>query len=147
MKNPSKRVLVLGASGMLGNATFRVFAQSPGFEAFGSVRTAKTLNFFPPLTHARIISGVDVENFDSLQNLFRDVQPDFVINCVGIIKQLAKSNDVLSIVPINSLLPHRLAQLCAIHNARLVHISTDCVFSGSKGMYVESDNAVNIWGK
>jgi dTDP-4-dehydrorhamnose reductase len=72
-----------------------------------------------------------------------------VINCVGLVKQLADANDPLQAVPINTLLPHRLAALCKATGARLVHISTDCVFSGEKGGYRESDfpDAYDLYGR
>lgn len=136
-----KRVLVLGATGMLGNAVFRFFGQSPDFQVFGSVRSGSSLRFLPEDLHSQVTMGVDVGNFDQLTGLFAKVKPDIVINCVGLIKQLAESDDPLEAIPINALLPHRLAQLCQIAGGRLVHMSTDCVFSGAKGMYVETDSA------
>ena len=149
MNNQPTRVLVLGASGMLGNAVFRLFAQSPSFLTMGSLRST---NLLPSLTidlHDRIISGVDVENMDSLTGLFAKTRPDVVINCIGLVKQLAASDDPLVVVPANALLPHRLARLCEVVGARLVHISTDCVFSGVKGMYTEADasDAKDLYGR
>ena len=133
------RVLVLGASGMLGNAAFRLFAESDGFDVVGTVRGERSRKFFPVSLQSALISGVDVENIDSLMRVFGDTKPDLVINCIGLVKQLAEADDPLAAIPINSLLPHRLARLCAVAGARFVHMSTDCVFSGSKGMYTESD--------
>lgn len=143
------RVLVLGASGMLGNAVLRFFAQSCGFDVFGTVRSPSSLKFFSVELQARLLSGVDVENVDNLLSVFRRVQPHVVVNCVGLIKQLEESGDALSVIPINALLPHRLAKLCEFVGARLLHISTDCVFSGSKGMYVENDSpdAKDFYGR
>lgn len=143
------RVLLLGASGMLGNAVLRLFAQSPGYQIFGSVRSSGVLRLLPKNLHPNVITGVDVENPDSLSRLFASVHPDVVINCVGLVKQLAEADDPLAAIPINALLPHRLAQLCAVAGARLVHMSTDCVFSGSKGMYTEADasDAKDLYGR
>ena len=128
------KVLVLGATGMLGNAVLRLFAQSSGYEAFGSARSTSALRLLPADLSDRVICGVDVEHIDSLINLFSKVQPNIVINCVGLVKQLAEADDPLVAISINSLFPHRLARLCGIAGARLVHMSTDCVFSGLKGM-------------
>lgn len=149
MENRPQRVLVLGASGMLGNAVLRVFAQSPEFLAFGSVRSASSMKSLPQEVKANIISGVDVENIDSLAKVFASVHPEIVINCVGLVKQLAEADDALLAIPINALLPHRLARLCEVANARLVHMSTDCVFSGAKGMYTEADasDAKDLYGR
>jgi dTDP-4-dehydrorhamnose reductase len=98
---------------------------------------------------AGFVSGVDVESLDSLTRMFATLQPDIVINCIGIVKQLADANDPLIALPINALLPHRLARLAQIAGARLVHISTDCVFSGEKGNYVEADlpDAYDLYGR
>jgi len=143
------RVLVLGASGMLGNAMLQLFFQSPGYHAFGSVRSSSGLRLLPNELHTNIINGVDVENFDSLTYLFSSVKPDVVINCIGLVKQLAEADDPLAAIPINSLLPHRLARLCEVAGARFVHMSTDCVFSGAKGMYTEADisDAYDLYGR
>lgn len=135
------RILVLGASGMLGNAMFRMMAQGGRHEVFGSARSASVKRFFPSEMANNIITGVDVENTDALARLFSHVRPEVVINCIGLVKQLAEADDPLSALPINALLPHRLARLCELVCARLVHISTDCVFSGRKGNYLETDEA------
>lgn len=149
MTRKPMRLLILGASGMLGNAVLRIFAQSPGYQAFGSVRSASAMRLMPKELHANIVTNVDVENSDNLTRLFAVVRPDVVINCVGLVKQLAEVDDALSAIPINALLPHRLARLCEVAGARLVHMSTDCVFSGTKGMYTEADmsDAKDLYGR
>jgi dTDP-4-dehydrorhamnose reductase len=143
------RVLVLGASGMLGNAVVRVFSESANFEVFGSLRTSATLRNFPSEMALKFVVGYDLENHDNLVALFERVQPHVVVNCVGLVKQLAQADDPLQALPINSLLPHRLARLCSVANARLIHMSTDCVFSGSRGNYGESDHcdATDLYGR
>ena len=97
----------------------------------------------------RTITGVDVASDESLSGVFRTARPEAVINCVGIIKQLKEASDPLVSIAINSLLPHRIARLCASTGARMVHISTDCVFSGRKGMYAETDisDAEDLYGR
>ena len=149
MTQTKTKVLVLGASGMLGNATLRLFAGSEGFDAVGSVRSAQAQRLFPGPLQSHLIVGVDVESFDSLARLFAQVRPDVVVNCIGVVKQLAQADDPLTAIPINALLPHRLANLCAVAGARLVHMSTDCVFSGAKGMYTEADaaDAQDLYGR
>lgn len=143
------RVLVLGASGMLGNAVLRVMHEKQGLEVFGTVRSGNVTHLFPKEIVDTIITGCDVGNHDALVKLFADIRPDVVINCIGLIKQLADADDPLITLPINAMLPHRLANLCAIAGARLVHMSTDCVFSGTKGNYKESDisDATDLYGK
>jgi dTDP-4-dehydrorhamnose reductase len=143
------KILVLGASGMLGNAMLRFFAESSGFQVTGSARSAAVLQRLPEALRARVVCGVDVENTDSLISLFARAQPDVVINCIGLVKQLAEADDPLQAIPINALLPHRIARLCEVAGARFVHVSTDCVFSGRTGLYRESDaaDAQDLYGR
>jgi len=143
------RVLILGVSGMLGNAMFRFFSTNKKCEVFGTIRSPSLLNYFPTQLRQSVITGIAVEDSDKLRNIFSEQIPDVVINCIGLVKQLSASNDALAAIPVNSLLPHRLAHLCEIYESRLIHISTDCVFSGSKGMYIESDapDAKDLYGR
>lgn len=143
------RILVLGVSGVLGNAMLQVLAKGQRHEVFGSSRSAWVKNFFPPKVAGNVITGIDVESADMLTRLFSRVQPDVVINCVGLVKQLAEADNPLLALPINSLLPHRLACLCEMARARLIHFSTDCVFSGKKGSYLENDvpDAMDLYGR
>ncbi len=147
--NRANRILVIGASGMLGNAVFRFFSQSKEFEVFGSVRSVQVPALLPAGSKNRVIGDIDVQNHDALTGLFARTRPDIVVNCVGMIKQLKLAEDPLVTLSLNALLPHRLAQLCAVAGARLVHISTDCVFSGDKGMYTEDDipDARDLYGR
>ena len=143
------KIMILGASGMLGNAMFRLFAESTGFEVVGTLRSERSKKLFSDRLHPFLMTGVDVENIDSLMSAMTLVRADVVINCVGLVKQLSQAEDPLAAIPVNSLLPHRLARLCAVAGARFIHMSTDCVFSGSKGMYVESDlsDAKDLYGR
>ena len=143
------KVLILGVTGMLGNALWQYFNRDSSKEVWGTLRSGSALSFFPPKAHNRLISNIDVLNSDDLIKSFTLAQPDVVINCVGLIKQHDTINDPITVLPLNSIFPHRLAQLCKIANARLIHISTDCVFSGKKGSYIESDipDAVDLYGK
>ena len=143
------RVMVLGVTGMLGNAMFRVLSENADLVVCGTARSVSSKRYFAENLQSQIIVGVDVENHDSLVRVFADVRPNIVVNCVGLVKQLADANNPLQAVPINTLLPHRLAALCQATSARLIHISTDCVFSGSKGGYLETDcpDAYDIYGR
>jgi dTDP-4-dehydrorhamnose reductase len=143
------RVLVLGASGMLGNAIFRFFSCSRGHAATGTVRSSSALNLLPEELRGQIASGVEIYDLDGLMRLFERVKPDVVINCVGLVKQLPGAEDLLTAIPMNALLPHRLLAMCKVAGARLIHISTDCVFDGARGMYRESDfaDATDLYGR
>lgn len=143
------KILVLGASGMLGNAMVRVLSEGSEHEVYGTVRSAAVKRHFDAAITPRLIEGVDVENHDALMQTFILVRPDIVVNCVGLIKQLADADDALQAIPMNAMLPHRLARLCELSGARLIHMSTDCVFSGDKGNYRESDpsDAKDLYGR
>lgn len=144
-----QKILVLGVTGMLGNAVFRLFSQSQGFVTHGTARGAAGLRHFDEALRPHIHVGIDVEQQDHLVQLFSRVRPDVVINCIGLVKQLAEADDPLAALPINALLPHRLARLAALAGARLIHVSTDCVFSGRQGLYKESDapDALDLYGR
>jgi dTDP-4-dehydrorhamnose reductase len=142
------RVLVLGASGMLGNAMLRVMSNQDGWAVYGTLRSSNpALQALAP--RAQLLHGVHADQPDSLIDAFTSSRPQVVINCVGLVKQLASADDPLEAIPINALLPHRLAKLCELAQARLIHISTDCVFSGRKGKYIESDmpDAEDLYGR
>ena len=142
------KILVLGASGMLGNAMLRVMSAQEAWSVFGTVRGANpALHEAAP--RAVLIPGVHADQPDSLLAAFAQARPDVVINCVGLVKQLSNAEDPLVAVPINTLLPHRLARMCEVAGARLVHVSTDCVFSGKQGSYKELDeaDAQDVYGR
>lgn len=143
------KVLVFGASGMIGNAMFRVLSEKCEWQVWGTLRADGDKIFFSNEHHVRLVPNVDVEKQDALVRAFAQVQPDVVINCIGLTKHHRQSDDALLSIPLNALLPHRMADLCAASGARLVHVSTDCVFSGSKGRYVEGDasDAIDVYGK
>ena len=143
------RVLILGVTGMLGSALYKRFSTNTRLETWGTLRDGAGRKFFGDDAQARLIDGVDVTDNDSLVAVMERVRPTVVVNAVGIVKQLTTANDPLVVLPINALLPHRLALICGAKGARLVHISSDCVFSGRKGNYVELDasDAEDLYGK
>jgi dTDP-4-dehydrorhamnose reductase len=142
-------ILVLGASGMLGNAVLRYFATKTEHEVVGIVRSARSARLLPEGLQERIALGGDVDDVDALVRMFDRHRPSVVVNCVGLVKQLGDSKDPLAAIPVNAVLPHRLARLCGLAGARLVHLSTDCVFSGDNGMYREDDlpDAEDVYGR
>ncbi len=143
------KVLVLGASGMLGNAVLRIMHENYDWSVYGTVRSSHVPSVFSETQKKQIITGFDVQDHDALTKLFTKIRPDVVINCIGLIKQLADADDPLVTLPINSMLPHRLASLCELIGARFIHVSTDCVFAGTKGNYRETDisDATDLYGK
>lgn len=143
------RVLVLGVTGMLGSAVWRVFEESSEHCAWGTLRSSGGVRHFPVSARERLLSGIDVLNHDALAAAFAQARPEVVINCVGLIKQRWEADDPLLTLPVNSMLPHRLVRLCMVAGARLIHVSTDCVYSGRKGLYREEDisDAEDLYGK
>lgn len=134
---------------MLGSAMFRFFSEKNIHDVWGTVRSKDSLVFFKTEYHSNIIDNIDVLNQHVLASLLEKIKPDYVINCVGLVKQLAEADDPLITLPINSLLPHQLAKLCALNGSKFLQISTDCVFSGKKGNYSEEDisDATDLYGK
>lgn len=145
------RVLILGGEGMLGHKVFQ--ALSRRFETFATFRSYNGVwTRYPMYVNAdqqRTIGGVDAMNLDTVVRAFGQVRPDVVINCIGIIKQVKEAKDPIISLSLNSLFPHRLGELCAAAGTRLLHMSTDCVFSGSKGNYTENDvpDAEDLYGR
>lgn len=142
-------VLILGATGMMGNTLFRFLNESPGFISHGTIRAPSGIKYFKTQNALQILSGLDVSNLDQVADVIKTLKPDVVVNCIGIVKQLSEADDPLQAIPINSLLPHQLAKICLSHHSRLIHLSTDCVFSGKKGFYTESDfpDANDLYGR
>ena len=132
-------ILIFGATGMLGHAVFRVLSNDKRLNVFGTIRSESSKKLFSAPFAENLIPNIDIESDDCLKKAFEITQPDVVINCIGIIKQLSDAKDVLKTVPINALLPHRLALLSKNFGSRLILVSTDCVFSGGKGDYLETD--------
>lgn len=143
------KILVLGVTGMLGNSVFNFFCQNENHDVWGTLRHSDALKYFPTVVHSKLLRNVDILNTDNLIPVLADLRPNVVINCIGLIKQHTMSKDPLTALPLNSLFPHRLAQLCDFSGSKLIHISTDCVFSGKKGFYSESDisDAEDLYGK
>ena len=141
------KVLVLGADGMLGHQVARRLQQS--CEVVATIRKPAAPDLIPALEGCRVISGVDVRVPDALQALLLEDKPQVVINTAGIVKQRMVAADPIETIDVNSLFPHRLAALCRLAGARLIHMSTDCVFSGNRGDYREADNPdpVDLYGR
>jgi len=143
------KVLVLGAGGMIGNAMFRVLSANSALEVFGTLRSAADAGFFHPELRSRLLLDVNVAAPEVLAQAFVKVRPQVVINCIGLTKHVSGGNEPSAAISMNALLPHRIAGLCTLLDARLIHVSTDCVFSGAKGAYREADvsDAVDVYGR
>jgi dTDP-4-dehydrorhamnose reductase len=131
------RVLILGGDGMLGHQLLKHLA--------GRHETRVTLRQdvvayvgFNLFNHANAYGGVEARDLTRLTEVMADFRPQAVINAVGIVKQRNDARHGIPSIEINALMPHQLALLCRATGARLVHMSTDCVFSGKSGNYDES---------
>lgn len=142
------RILILGGDGMLGHQLLKYL------EKRHEVRVTLRQDFSVYESYGifycnTAYTGIDVRCLDRLLEVMSDFQPEAVINAVGIVKQRATAKESIPSIEINALLPHRLSLMCKVMGARLVHLSTDCVFSGKKGNYKENDqsDAEDLYGK
>ena len=143
-----EKILVLGATGMLGHKMMQVLAKK--FSVTGTVRAnTSAFSHHPAFAGMNIIENVRADDLKSVHYAIEHSNPDVIINCIGIVKQLPAANDPLPIIAINALFPHQLAHICRQHKSQLIHMSTDCVFSGRKGNYTENDlsDAEDLYGK
>jgi dTDP-4-dehydrorhamnose reductase len=149
MNSQQKKVLILGAGGMLGHMATRVLGEN--FEVFGttrgSVSSIPLLGKF--LSEESWIPGVNVLNDEEVERVLDLIKPDVVINCVGLVKQKMDNSSYIESIEINALLPHKLFLLCQKYNSKLIQISTDCVFTCDPGMKSQADrpNASDLYGR
>ena len=144
----SARLLILGGDGMLGHQLLQHFDNK--YVVKVTLRKKfddyKIYNLF---NRENSIFEVEASNIGNLSKVFSDFEPDFVVNCIGIVKQRKEASDAIESITINALLPHQLTLLCEKYAARLIQISTDCVFTGKKGNYAETDipDALDLYGR
>lgn len=144
-------VLVLGGGGMLGHKIFQKLRQRIP-DTWCTLRPSADqprLDSIELFSAGNVIWNLDASDWNFLRLLLSDRQPRVIVNCIGIVKQRNESKDAIRSIEINSLLPHRLAELCQAWNGRLIHFSTDCVFSGRRGSYTEDDisDAEDLYGR
>lgn len=150
-KMSKPRILVLGTTGMLGHKMWQTL--SADFDdVHGTMRSSKSdarWDAFPFLRAKNIVDGIDATVTDDVLRVVRDLKPGVIVNCIGAIKQRASAEDPLVSIGLNSLLPHQLAAEADNWGGRLIHFSTDCVFSGHRGSYSEEDlsDAEDLYGK
>jgi dTDP-4-dehydrorhamnose reductase len=146
------RTLILGGAGMLGHKMFQTFSERYPETTWCTVREEAgdpLLERVDLFRSDRVVRGVDAMRIDALEGLVGELRPDAVINCIGVIKQRGAAKEAIPSITVNSLLPHGRGAAAARHGGRLVHFSTDCVFSGRKGDYRESDapDAEDLYGR
>ena len=142
------KILVLGGSGMLGHKLVQQL--SGDFDVWTTIRgDFERLARLGILERERTIEQVDIEDLDALTRIIDSVAPNVIFNAIGVVKQVPTAKNAAATIAINSLLPHQLAYLAERVGARLITISTDCVFDGTRGMTTEADhpNATDLYGK
>jgi dTDP-4-dehydrorhamnose reductase len=134
---------------MLGYSLFSNLSDKPGLDVYGTVRNIEGKEALFTKTSKKLFRGVEVNSIANVEDVIADVKPNIVINCIGLIKQHGISKQHVDAVSINSLLPHQIAAICDHYDAKFIHFSTDCVFLGEKGDYLESDmpDAQDLYGK
>ncbi|MEX2281184.1 MAG: SDR family oxidoreductase [Gemmatimonadota bacterium] len=142
------RILIAGGAGMLGHQLFM------HLRSVYDVKVTLREDIGHYARHGLFDSSnaygrIDVTASATLDRVLMDFQPHAIINCIGIVKQLPIAKESIPSIEINALLPHKLAQMARKTDARLVHFSTDCVFSGRKGGYTETDtpDAEDLYGR
>ncbi len=141
------KILVFGGTGMLGHKLVQTLGQR--FEVWTTVRKAfNEIEAYGIFRQERTFTEIDVLSDLSVVEPIRAVLPDVVVNAVGTIKQVPHAKDEITTLGTNTLFPLKLASLSVQHNFRLISISTDCVFSGLKGNYRETDkpDARDLYG-
>jgi dTDP-4-dehydrorhamnose reductase len=137
----SNRVLILGVGGMLGHACFDHFNELDEFATFGTWRK-------PALDNIRTFHAME----ESIAKLIEEAEPDWIINCIGVIKQKIdeeSSESINSALSINGTFPHEIAKVVARSKIKVIQIATDCVFNGQKSGYSETSphDALDLYGK
>ena len=132
------KVLILGVTGMLGHMAYLVLSKY--HDVYGTCRNSyhNTPVIHPLVNKHHCFANVNVLNIALLAELLQQLQPQVLINAVGIVKQKKEAKDPIPSIAINALFPHELALLADQFGIKLIHISTDCVFSGHQGMYTEN---------
>jgi dTDP-4-dehydrorhamnose reductase len=144
----SVRILILGGDGMLGHQLLRSW--SPRHDVRVALhRPLEAYRAHQLFSDSNAIGGVEARDPTVLAGVLDRVQPDAVINCIGIVKQRSEAKAAIPSIEVNALLPHRLLELCRERRARLIHLSTDCVFSGRTGRYRQDDipDPVDLYGR
>lgn len=142
------RIIILGVSGLIGHKLLQELSQD--FEVFGTLHKLKSqygdLNLF---SGNNIIENIDVKEFEILKGILNAVNPDVILNCVGITKRKSDINNPIDVISVNSVFPHLLADWAKKNYKRVIHFSTDCVFNGKEGNYTEKSltNAEDIYGR
>ena len=143
------KVIILGSTGMIGSAMLLTLSKNKNLNVYG----CSSRNHLPEKLKKKrdvlFLKGFNLENYSFLENIIKQIRPNIIINCAGIIKQNSLAWDYLKMINLNSMLPHKLNVLSQKYKFKIIQVSTDCVFSGKKGNYNEVDipDPIDIYGK
>jgi len=137
MKNSIEKCLVLGGEGMLGHMVVKYINSLPNFETYFTTRNKEKGIYFDAY-----------KDIEKIKDIIKKIKPGLVINCIGIINSLIKEHNKDKVIFLNSYFPQKLANVCKLNNSKLIHLSTDCVFSGKEGGYTENSpySPVDFYG-
>lgn len=143
------RILILGAAGMIGHRVWLQARAMWGTSVFGVIHKSKSTYGQYGLFDNNVFDKIDVSDWHQLEKILEDVKPDFIINAIGITIRRPEIKDHDYSLEINSFLPHRLQKWAEKNESKVIHLSTDCVFSGESGQYTETSNptAKDTYGK
>ena len=144
------RILILGSTGLLGYTFTRYFFDREFFDTFAIVRNYSKIKYFNEKHHEKFVHINNILDYEETEKIIKNIKPDVLINCLGITnKKISNSNQSEEFIRINSLLPYRLQKICTVLGSRLIHFSTDCIFSGNKGFYSENDipDPIDLYGR
>ena len=141
------KILVLGGNGMLGHQFLCSWQDQHDVRV--TLRRQRSDYGTELFTPNNSYAGIDVRSMAAVESVIEEFRPDAVVNAIGVTKQRADGESVIPTIEINALFPHRLADLCGRHGIRMVHMSTDCIFSGRDGFYDEQavSDAEDLYGR
>ena len=141
------KLLIFGADGMIGSGLWRHFFWQTEHDVVAVTRTDRLRSRFP--ANASFRAEGALESLSLLDEIIANEKPDIILNCVGVTKHVDAGHDPLAVISSNSLLPHLMLVACRNHGSRLVQISTDCVYRGTRGNYRETDepDANDLYGR
>ena len=143
------KLIVLGATGLLGSTLLKYFSKQSNIKCYGIIRKNSDIDKLKSIKNVKLYK-IDYKKKNSILKVFNKTKPNLIINCIGVVKQLTHKNQLSEIIRINSFLPHYLTELANVKSkTRFIQFSTDCVFSGTKGKYKETDfpGAQDIYGR
>ena len=145
------KILILGSNGLVGNTITRYFFEKENYQTIAILRDYSKLKLFQKKFHQKFLVIENILDYEKTKKIIKSVKPDILINCLGITNKEITINpkQIEKFIIINSLFPHWLQRLCSNIGARLIHFSTDCIFSGKKGFYSEKDipDPPDIYGR